>query len=119
MKGRTRFEFPCPGNFWSQVDAWATETGFTLHCKEGNRRLYRRGFWLLMAPIWVEIRQDGRQAILEAWVKSDFFLILNILSGSKPETSIKSGGLTAAVPRRRARESVNLLLFRFGQPPVG
>jgi hypothetical protein len=118
MKGRTILEFPCPADFWSQVDAWAAATGFALHGTEGNRRLYRKRFWLLMAPAWVEIRQDGRRAILEAWIKSDFFLILNILSGSKPETAIKSGGLTAAVPRKRAREAVNLLLTRFGQPPV-
>jgi hypothetical protein len=118
MKGRTILEFPCPADFWSQVDAWAAETGFILQGREGKRRLYRKGFWLLMAPAWLEIRQEGRRATLEAWVKSDFFLILNILAGSKPETAIKSGGLTAAVPRKRAREAVNRLLSRFGQPPV-
>lgn len=118
MKGRTIREFPCPGELWPQVETWAAETGFTLVHQAENRRIYRQGNWLLMAPAWVEIRQDGRQAVLEAWVKVDFFLILSILAGRKPETGIESGGLTAAVPRRRAREAVNRLLVRLGQPPV-
>lgn len=118
MKGRTVREFSCPRDLWSQVDAWAQETGFRLIRQEDETRTYRKGHALLMAPAWVEIRREGRNAVLEAWVTADFYLILSLLSGKKPETAIESGGLTATVPRRRAREAVNRLLIRFGQKPL-
>lgn len=118
MKGRTVVEFPCPGDFWLQVEAWAVTSGFSLQRQDGNRRVYRKGHWLLMAPAWVELRLEGRRAILEAWVKADSYLILSLLAGKKPETGIESGGLIAALPRRRAREAVNRLLERFGQAPL-
>jgi hypothetical protein len=118
MKGRTVREFTCPKNLWPQVDAWAAESGFQLIREEGDRRTYRKGHVLLMAPAWLEIRREGQRVILEAWVSADFYLILSLFSGRKAETGIASGGLTAAVPRRRAREAVNRLLQRFGQQPV-
>lgn len=118
MQGRTILKFPLPDNFWPEVEAWAAQTGFTLDSKEDARRLYRKGHWLLMAPAFVELRQEGRQAILEAWVKADSFLILSMLTGQKAETGIASGGLIAALPRSRAREAVNRLLARFGQTPL-
>lgn len=118
MKGRTVREFSAPNNLWPQVEAWATENGFHLDNKEKARQVYRKGNRFLMAPIWVEVRQEGIVAILEAWVAADFYLFINILKGEKPETAIGSGGLTATIPRKRAREAFNRLLARFGQEPV-
>ncbi len=118
MKGRTVREFSSPKNLWSQVEAWAAETGFRLNHQDEARRVYRKGNPLLMSPLWVEIRQEGKRTTLEAWVTADFYLFLSLLSGKKPETAIESGGLTAVIPRRRAREAVNLLLARFGQKAV-
>jgi len=71
-----------------------------------------------MAPIWVSLRREGKKVILETWVVADMFLILSALAGKKPETGIESGGLTAMLPRRRAREAVNMLLLRFNQKPI-
>ena len=118
MNSRTVRTLPTPQNLWPQVDIWAAETGFRLDCQETTRRVYRKGLRLLMAPAWVEIRQDGEETILEAWVAADIFLFLSILSGKKPETGIESGGLTAMFPRRRARDSFNRLLIRFNQKPL-
>ncbi|MFO7578125.1 MAG: hypothetical protein R6W66_10405 [Pelovirga sp.] len=118
MNKRTSLEFPCPADLWLQVDAWAAETGFVLKQQEDNRRVYRKGHPLLMAPAWVEMRRSGKGVILEAWVSADMFLVLSMLAGKKAETGIESGGLTAALPRRRARTAVNRLLQRFGQKPV-
>lgn len=118
MGERTVREFPAGKDLWSRVDAWAAETQFTLRSQDNQRRVYRKGNWLFMAPVWVEIRQEGKRVTLEAWVAADTFLILSLLAGKKPECRIESGGLTAAVPRRRAREAVNKLLARFGQKPV-
>jgi len=118
MKKRTVREFSSPTDLWPQVEAWAAEAKFTLDSQEDQSRVYRRGHRLLMAPIWVAIKQEGKRVILEAWVAADLYLFLSLLSGKKPECGIESGGLTAVVPRRQAREAVNRLLVRFGQKPV-
>lgn len=115
MNRRTTTSFPCPKNFWPQVEAWAEETGYSLDSRDGEQRIYRKGYRLLMAPSWVELRREGKKVTLEAWVVADMFLILSALAGKKPETGIQSGGLTALLPRRRAREAVNRLLQRFDQ----
>lgn len=118
MQGRTRREFTCPEDLWLQVAVWAAETGFTLHAQEDSRRVYRKGHWLLMPTAWVEIHQQGRQVSLAAWIKADLYLVLNLMTGRKAEAGIESGGLTAALPRRRARAAVNRLLARLGQQPL-
>ena len=118
MSRRTIVSFSCPKDFWPQVEKWATETGFTLISQDSEQRLYRKGHRLLMAPIWVELRREGKKVVLEAWVVADMFLILSALAGKKPEAGIASGGLTAMLPRRRAREAVNILLRRFNQSPI-
>ncbi len=115
MKGRTVREFNYRGDLWPLVDAWASETGYRLVKQEDSGRLYRKGGWLLMAPAFLEIRQDRGKVRLEAWVKADFFLVVSLLTGKKAETGIEPGGLTAAVPRKRARVDLNLLLQRLGQ----
>lgn len=118
MNKRTTISFRCPHNFWPQVESWAEQTGFVLTEKEIDRRLYRKGNRLLMAPTMVELRLEEKNVTLEAWVAADMFLILSTLSGKKPEAGIGSGGLTAMLPRRRAREAVNILLQRFNQKTI-
>lgn len=118
MKGRTVREFVYTAEIWSLIDAWAAATGFDLLRGEGSRRLYRKGWWPLMAPTFVEIHQEKGRVTLESWVKADFFLILSILTGKGPETGIESGGLSAAVPRQRTREAVNQLLIKLNQKPI-
>jgi hypothetical protein len=118
MKGRSVREFAYQADLWPIIDAWAAETGFVPLEKEPTRRLYRKRNLFLMAPAFLEIRYEKGKVTLGAWVKADFFLILNLLSGDKPEARVESGGLTAAVPRRRARQAVNLLLERLGQKPI-
>ena len=71
-----------------------------------------------MAPAFLEIRRQQGKVTLEAWVQADFFLVVSILTGKKPESALAAGGLTAAVPRKLAREKVNLLLKRLGQPLI-
>lgn len=118
MNRRTIVSFPCPKDFWLQVETWAAETGFNLNSRDGEQRLYRKGHRLLMAPIWVALRREGKMVTLEAWVVADMFLFLSALAGKKPEAGIGSGGLTALLPRRRGRQAVNILLRRFNQKPI-
>ena len=100
------------------VEAWAAETGFTLVEEERGRRVYRKGHGWLMASAMVEILQRGEKIALSAWVNADYYLFISLLRGEKPESEIESGGLTAAIPRRRAREAVNQLLAKLGQAPI-
>ncbi len=71
-----------------------------------------------MAPAFLEVRTEDGRVVLEAWMTADPLLILNVLTGKKPEMAIDSGGLTASVPRRRARAAINLLLKRLNQNPI-
>jgi hypothetical protein len=118
MKGRTVRNFTYHGDLWPLVDIWAAETGFRLLHGETSRRVYRKGKWLLMAPAFLEIRHEQGGVTIEAWVKADLFLVLSMLKGEKPETGIESGGLTASVPRKRARQAVNKLLMGLNQKPI-
>jgi len=111
-------QFNFQGKLWPLVEAWAAETGFILAEEKKARRLYRKGRGWFMAPAMVEIRQKGGEITLTAWIKADYYLVLSLLRGEKPESGIESGGLTAAIPRRRARAAVNSLLRRLGQNPV-
>jgi hypothetical protein len=117
MNRRTIREFPCSEDLWPIVESWAAQTGFIEREKTADRRLYRKRN-LAMAPAFLEIRREGRRVVLEAWVKADMFLILSFLAGQKPEAAIESGGLTAAIPRQRAREAINQLLIRLSQKPI-
>lgn len=118
MKGRTTREFSWKTELWPLVESWAAETGFVLKKQDGKRRIYRKGKRLLMAPIYLEISQERGKVMLETWVSADFYLLMSLLSGRKSESRIESGGLTAAVPRKRARDAVNRLLTRLGQAPI-
>ena len=119
MKGRTIREFSCKSDLWPIVDRWAAETGFVLDRNEELRRDYHKGHWLLMAPTHLEIHQERRGRVrLEAWVSADFYMFLSLFSGRKPESRIESGGLTAVIPRKRARAAVNQLLAKFSQSPI-
>jgi hypothetical protein len=119
MRRRTVREFPYRQDLWPTVESWAAQTGYAEREQSEHRRLYRRGGGLLlMAPAFVEIRHEGRKVVLEAWVKADLFVILNFFTGEKPEVAIEPGGLSAAVPRKRARAAVNQLLARLQQPSI-
>jgi len=118
MKGRTIRNFPAPADFWSRVERWAQECGFALQEQQAERRRYRKGLGLLMAPVCIELHREGETATLEAWVKADAYLIVSLLTGQPAESRIEAGGMTAALPRKRARDAVNRLLEDFGQAPV-
>ncbi len=117
MIRRTVRNFPYSEDLWPAIESWAEHTGFVERERSPNRRLYRKGR-LLMTPAFLEVRHEDGGVALEAWVRADPFLILNVLSGKKPEMALESGGLTASVPRRRARTAINILLKRLNQKPI-
>jgi hypothetical protein len=118
MKGRTVREFSSHADLWALVENWAAENGYNLKIKDRNRRIYSKGNRLIMAPAHLEIRKQNSRVTLEAWVSADMFLIMSLLKGKKPEAGIESGGMTATIPRKRARIAVNRLLEKLGQGPI-
>lgn len=118
MKGRTIRSFPTPADFWASVERWAAASGFALKEQTSERRLYRKGLGLLMAPACLELRREGTTVTLEAWVKADPYLFVGLLTGKPAESRLDSGGMTAVLPRKQARDAVNRLLADFGQVPI-
>ncbi len=118
MKTRTTREFDWTPELWTVVAGWAVEAGFTLEEQSETRRLYNKGRWLILAPTCVEIRRDGERVVLYAWINAFLYMTMNLMTGKPPEKKLESGGLTAWIQRRRAREAVNPLLIRLGQKPI-
>jgi hypothetical protein len=118
MKGRTTREFTYQPELWPLVEAWAAAAGFTLVDQQPNHRRYRKGNQLLSAPAFLELTREGDRVTLQAWIKADMYLIMALLTGKPPEAGIESGGLTAWIPRQRARKAINPLLEQLGQQPV-
>lgn len=111
-------EFNYHSDLWSVVDRWATENGFVLQQQDVSRRLYRRGRWLLFGPTMLEISEEQGAVTLQAWIKADLYLLMDLFTKKAPEVTIESGGFTAWVPRIKARNVVNRLLSTLGQKPV-
>ena len=118
MKKRTVREFTYRGDLWQVVDDWAAESGFTLVEQEEASRVYSKGRWLVLAPTHLEIRQDGERVVLQTWLKANFYMTMSLFTGKPPEGGLESGGLTAWVQRKRAREAVNRLLVKLGQQTI-
>jgi len=114
MKGRTTREFTTPSDLWQTLELWAAETGFSLVEQDECRRRYRKGHQLLTAPAFLEVSLEGDRATLQTWIKADMYLVMALMTGKPPEAGIESGGLTAWIPRRRARKLVNPLLEKLG-----
>ncbi len=118
MQRRSVREFPYNDDLWQIVERWAAHAGFIEREREPNRRLYRKEGRFFMPPTYLEVRQKEGEVTLEGWVKADMLLVLNFLTGQKPESALESGGLTASVPRKRARNAINPLLESLGQKPI-
>ena len=118
MKGRTIREFTYNDEIWPLLDRWAAGNGFVLLEQQASTRVYRKGNRLVAAPAFLQVSQQGAKINVQAWVKADMYLIMSVLTGKPAEAGIDSGGLTAWIPRMRARNAVNTLLQELGQPPV-
>jgi hypothetical protein len=118
MAARTVRDFGAPGDIWPMVDGWAQEAGFKLRETNGPTRVYQKGTGLLVAPTMLTVTQQGPNVHLETWLKISFFTRLFALFMLPAELGLESGGFKAALPRSMARNAVNPLLERIGQPPI-
>jgi hypothetical protein len=106
------------GDFWPTVEAWAQENGYGLFQEEGGARTYKRGSGFLVSRQMVRIEPRDGGFELQGWCWSSLMARIMALFIVPAEITIASGGMTAAIPRKMARDKVNLLLGKLGSEPV-
>ena len=109
LVGRTVREFETSEDVVGVLDSWAKQAGYGLVEHDETSRTYKRGKGFWVASQKLKISWNGNECTLEAWVSPPFF---------GKGISIESGGVTAVIPRDRARQQVSALLQMFGQPPI-
>ncbi len=115
---RTVLDFPFRDDLWAIVEPWANQNGYRQKEADTSRRLYQKGAGFLVAPMMLEVRQDGGQVHLEAWARFNILARLMSFFILPDEMGIESGGFRAVVPRNIARGAVNKLLPQLGQPLI-
>lgn len=118
VKGRTARDFTAGADFWQILDGWAQQTGYKLIAYDEVSRLYQRGEGLLVAPQRLQANYTGSGYHLEAYVWVPLISRIFALMLMPEELKIDSGGFAGSIPRKKAREQVNLLLQALGQPLI-
>jgi hypothetical protein len=119
MAGRTIRDFQVGFDVGPLVEAWAgpNHYGFRGASPDGTRN-YQRGNGLITGAMPFSVRQTGADVHLEAWIHSTLVARIGALFLIPAEMGIESGGFRGALPRSMARDAVNKLLSRLGQPPI-
>lgn len=118
MQNRTVLNFTVAGEIQGIVVQWAQENNFRVVEDNGATKRYKKGHGVLVAPMLVEITQNGANVQLEAWIYSNLFVRIFALFMIPEEMNIDSGGFKLALPRNMARAAVNRLLPKIGQPLI-
>jgi hypothetical protein len=100
------------------VEGWANENGFNLKETASGTRLYQKGMGFLVAPMMLRVSCSEEQCTLEAWVRVNVFTRLMGLFLIPSEMGIESGGFKLVAPRSIARNAINKLMVKLGQPPI-
>lgn len=115
---RTRREMVYEQRRWKLVENWVKENGFELVEQDGERQRYRCRMGWTMPAAFIELNREGSRMILEAWIRADQFLVVNLMMRQKPEIRLDRGGLAAALPRMLMRRRINPLLEKLKQPRI-
>lgn len=118
VKGRTVREFQSDADVWSVLDGWAARAGYELVEQDQASRTYKRGKGFWVAPQKLKMAFTGQGYRMEAWVWLPMLSRIVSLFLMPEELRIESGGVSAVIPRNKAREQVNGLLQALGQFPV-
>ncbi len=118
MTKHTVLSFPYGPSVWTEIERWANINSFRLKNDSGFDRLYQKGVGFLVAPMMFSIRQVDGLVSCEAWVRFNGFVRLASLFILPAEMGVESGGFRAIAPRAIARNAINQLLARLGQPPI-
>ncbi len=111
-------EFAANGDVLAIADEWAADQAYKTVEESSDLRLYKKGTGFITGARAVEIRNQGKQLHLEAWVIGNLPARIFSLFILPAEITIESGGAKAVVPRRQGRGEVNKLLERLGQEPI-
>jgi len=117
MANRTILSFETDTDVWPIVESWAEETAYREIAKGDAWRRYQKGYGMLVAPKKVEVRQEGKNVQLQAWVNPNLIARMGALFLIPSEMDIGSGW-KGKLPRSQARKDVNILLQRLGQPLI-
>ena len=117
MAKRTVVHFETDSDIWSVVESWAKERNYREKKRETNYRLYQQGYGMLVAAKLVQVRQDGKQVEVQAWIHANIVARISALFLLPAELDL-APGFRGGLPRSTARRDLNILLQRFGQPPV-
>jgi hypothetical protein len=118
MRSRTVRDFNVPTDIWKFVDQWAETESFEL-TDDGPKRVYKKEFGALTPTAFVEIGEADGNVHFEAWLKNRPLSRAIKLFTNPDEMGIESNGSKhAVVARNVARDRVNRLLIKLGQPLI-
>jgi hypothetical protein len=118
---RTTLKFQVSGSPWETIDQWAAQHGYRQTLQPGDpqrQRVYQRGIGFWVAPMMLAVNLDGDALTLQAWVRMTLFVRIMALFILPAEMGVQSGGFRAVLPRKMARDKVNILLAQLSQPPI-
>ena len=116
---RTQREMDFNQDNWNQVKLWATENGYKLCEEDGDKRiLYKRSLGWTLPPTYLEMAVEEQRIVLDFWVKADAYLVVSLMTSRPPEIRLDRGGMTAMVPRKKARDLVNGLMDKLSMPLI-
>jgi hypothetical protein len=112
-------EFSANGDVWKVADEWAAQQGYKAVDESADRRVYKKGSGFFTGARAVELRTEGNDVHLEAWVIGNLPARVLSLFILPAEITVESGGAKAVVPRKQGRAEVNELLSKLNQEPIG
>ena len=117
MAKRTIVRFESNQDVWPIAEVWARERNHGEMARGDIWRRYQQGSGWLVAPKCVEIKQEGNKIEIQGWIKN---IVLNriIFLFLLPAEMDLGKGIFGSIPRGTARRDVNILLEKFGQPPI-
>ena len=116
--GRTTRVLAFQGDIWPYVDAWAQQNDFKLVGTDEFSRTYQRGVGAMVLPQMCRIGWNGTNYILETWVICAGPNRVITFGLMPKEVIVEGGGFVASIPRKKAKELVNLLLAGLGEPLI-
>ena len=119
MALRTVRDFKVPLDVWRFVDEWAAEENFEIVSSGERSRVYRKILGALSPSAHVEISEGGGTVHLEAWLANSGPVRALRFFRLPPEVGVESNGTKAlAVARSVARDRINRLFVKLGQPLI-
>ena len=115
---RTQRELAYSPEKWNLIDSWATTNRYQKVEEADNRILYKRRLGWTMPPTFIEMVQEKKRIKLDFWVKADAYLVVSLLTFKDPEIRLDRGGMSAMLPRKKARVLVNNLLDTLKLPHI-